>query len=74
MRGTGMGHATAITDDVKAFVAALQVLIHIYFHVVEFDLHAVQQGIVIGSTRRDLIQGVDHPNDAVQNTLWQHQA
>ena len=55
-------------------MAALQILVYIYFHVVEFDLHAVQQGIVIGSTRRDLIQGVDHLNDAVQNTLWQHQA
>ena len=55
-------------------MAALQILVYIYFHVVEFDLHAVQQGIVIGSTRRDLIQGVDHFNNAVQNTFRQHQA
>ena len=69
-----MGHAAAITNNVKAFMAALQILVYIYFHVVEFDLHAVQQGIVIGSTRRDLIQGVDHFNNAVQNTFRQHQA
>ena len=72
--GQGMGHAAAVTDDVKALVTAFQVLVQFHFHVVEFDLHAVEQGIVIGGTGCDLVQGVDHLNDAVQNTLGQHQA
>ena len=40
--GQGVGHTASVTDDVKAFVAALQILIDIYFHVVEFDLDTVK--------------------------------
>ena len=69
-----MGDAAAVTDDVQAGVAGLQLLVDLYFHVVEFDLHAVQQGVVICSTGGYLVQCVDHLNDAVQNPLGQHQA
>ena len=41
--GQGVGHATAVADDVKTFVAGLQILIDVNFHVVEFDLNAIKQ-------------------------------
>lgn len=72
--GQGVGHATAVANDVKTFVAGLQILIDVNFHVVEFDLNAIKQGVVIGSTRSDLIQGIDHLDDAVQDTFWKNQA
>ena len=48
-------------------------LVQRHLHVVELHLHAVQQRIVAGGARRDLVQGVDHLDDAVQNTLGHHQ-
>ena len=47
--------------------------IHGHFHIVEFDLHAVEQGVVVDGAGGDLIQGVEHFDDAVQNSLGQHQ-
>ena len=72
--GQGVGNAAAVTDDVQTIITAHQLLVHFHFHVVELDLHAVEQGIVIGGTGGNLIQGLDHLNDAAQNTLGQHQA
>ena len=43
-------------------------------HVVELDLHAVEQRIVVCGARRDLVERVDHLDDAVQDALGQHQA
>ena len=63
--GQGVGYTTAVTDDVKTFVAGLQILIDVNLHVVEFDFNAIKQGVVIGSARSDLIQGIDHLDDAI---------
>ena len=63
--GKGMGHAAAITDDLKSFVTAFQVLVYIYFHVVELNFYTIKQSVIICSSRCDLIQGIDHFNDAI---------
>ena len=63
--GQGVGHAGAVADDVEPLVAAFQIFIQLHLHVVELDLHAIEQGIVIGSARGDFIQGINHLNDAV---------
>ena len=33
--GQGVGNAAAVTDDVQTIVAALQILVHRYFHIVQ---------------------------------------
>ena len=71
--GQGVGNAASVTDDIESFVRAFQILIDIHFHIIEFHFDTVQQGIVICRTRCDLIQGVDHLDDTVQDTFWQNQ-
>ena len=72
--GQGVGNAAAVADDIKAGVAGFQMLADLYFHIVELDLYAVEQGIIVGGAGGYLIQGVDHLDDAVQNALGKHQA
>ena len=72
--GQGVGDAGAVADDVQALVAALQILVQGNLHVIELDLHAIQQGIIVGSAGGDLIQGINHFDNAVQDPLGQHQA
>ena len=55
--GQGMGDATAVSDDVQTLVPGLQLLVDFHFHVVELDLHAVEQGIVVGGAGGHLVQG-----------------
>ena len=68
-----MGDAAAVADDVQPRIPGLQMFIHSHFHIVELDLHAVEQGVVVGGAGGDLIQRVEHLDDAVQNPLGQHQ-
>ena len=72
--GQGVGDAAAVADDVKAGIAGLQPVADLDFHVVELDLHAVEQGVVVGGAGGHLVQSVDHFDDAVQDALGQHQA
>ena len=69
-----MRHTAAIADDEQPLVARFQMLVQLDLHVVELDLHAVQQRVVIRRAGGDLVERVDHLNDAVQNTLGHDQA
>ena len=69
----GMCHTAAVTDDVESFVAAFQIFIQFHFHIVEFYLNAVQQSIIICSTRSNFIQCIDHFDNAIQNTFRKYQ-
>ena len=40
--GQGMGDAAAVSDDIQALIAGFQIIIYFNFHIVEFDLYAVQ--------------------------------
>ena len=71
--GQGVGNAASVADDIKTFVGAFQMLIDIHFHIIEFHFDTVQQSIVICRTRCDLIQGIDHLDDTIQDTFWQNQ-
>ena len=68
-----MGDAAAVTDNKETGISGLQFLIDFYFHVVEFDFHTVEQSIIIGGAGCNLIQCVDHLDDAVQNSLGKNQ-
>ncbi len=72
--GQRVCHAAAVTDHIQPLVSRLKVLVDIDLHVVELDLHTVQQCIVICRSGRDLVQGIDHLDDAVEDPLWQHKA
>ena len=48
-------------------------LVELYVHVVELDLYAIEQRVVIGRTWGDTVQRIDHFNDAVEDALGQHQ-
>ena len=58
----------AVNDDVQTGTAGFRLLSDLHFHVVELDFHTVEHGITIGCAGYGLILGVDHLNDAVQNT------
>ena len=63
--GKGMCHAAAIADDIKSFVTTFQVLVYVYFHVVELNFYTIKQSVIICSSRCYLIQGIDHFDDAI---------
>ena len=69
-----MGHAAAVADDIESFVQSFEVFVQFHFHVIELYLHAVEQRVVVGRTRRDLVQRIDHLDDTVQDPLGQDQA
>ena len=72
--GQGVGNSAAIADDKQALMPGFQMLVHLYFHVVEFDLHTVQKRIVVCRSGGNLVQSVNHLNDAIQNPFGQNQA
>ena len=69
-----MGDAAAVPDDIQSvMLTAFQLFIHLDLHIVELDLHAVQQGILIGGAGGYFIQCINHLHNIVQNPLGQHQ-
>ena len=72
--GKRMCHTAAVSDNKETFVAGFQILIDLNFHVVEFNFHAVQKGIIVCSSRSYFVQGVDHFDNAVQDTFRKYEA
>ena len=71
--GKGMCHPTAVSDDIETFVDAFKMLIKLYFHIIKFHFHTIKQCVIVCRSRCDLVQCIDHLNDAIQDTLRQHQ-
>ena len=67
--GQRMGHAAAVSDNKETLVAGFQIFVDLDLHVVEFNLNAIKQSIIICGSRCDLIQSIDHLNDAIQDTF-----
>ena len=68
-----MRHAASIADDIKPVILCLQILIELNLHIVKLDLHSVEEGVGVRRSRSDLVEGVDHLDDAVQDPLGQDQ-
>ena len=68
-----MGHAAAVPDHIQPRVTGHQPVIQRHFHVVELYFHSVQKSIVVGGAGANLVQRINHLNDAVHNALGQHQ-
>lgn len=50
-----MGYTAAIPDNVKPFISCFQIIVNLNLHIVEFDFHTIEQGIIVCRTRRNLI-------------------
>lgn len=68
------GDTRTVADGKHIGELSLQLAAEFQPRGVEFDLHAVEQGIVVGCSRSDLVQGVDHLDDVVHMPFGQHQA
>ena len=64
-----MSRSAAVADHEEVFVAGLEVAVGIDFHIIELDLDAVEQGIVVRCAGSDLVKRVDHLDDSVENSL-----
>ena len=51
-----MGDSAAVADNVEPVVAGFKVAVDLNLHIVELDLHAVEQGIVVGRAGSDLVK------------------
>lgn len=67
-----MSYTTAVTDNIKSFMKRLKVFVNFNFHIVEFNLNAIEQCIIIRCTRRNIIKGINHFNNAVKDSLRQY--
>ena len=68
-----MGHARAVADHVQSLVDRLEIVVDLDFHIIKLDLHAVEQRVVVGRAGGDLVEGVDHLDDAVEDALGDHE-
>ena len=57
--GQRVGYPAAVTDNIQSLMSAFQMLIQLHFHIIELHLNAIKQRIVIGRTRRNLIQCIN---------------
>ena len=64
-----MRDSAAVPDHKQTLVAGLEIVVDIDGHVVELDLDAIQQGVITCGTWRNLVKGIDHLDDVVQDAL-----
>ena len=67
--GQGMGYTASVSNDIQAFVSAFQIFININFHIIELNLHTIEEGVVISCPGSDFIQSINHFNDSVKDTF-----
>ena len=72
--GKRVCHTAAVSDNKETLVAGFQIFVDLNLHVLEFNLHAIKQSIVIRGSRCDLVQGIDHLDDAIQDTFRHNKA
>ena len=60
--GQGMGNTASVADHIQTFIAALKIIVNLNFHIVEFNLHTIQQSIVIGSSRSYVARHIAEQN------------
>ena len=60
-----MGDTAAVPNDIETPVTGLKMGIQGDLHVVELHLYAVKESIMIGGSRGDLVESIDHLDDTV---------
>ena len=68
-----MGSSAAVADNEEVLMAGLEVGVNVDLHIIELDLDAVEEGIVVRCTGRDLVKRVDHLDDSVEDSLWDYE-
>ena len=64
-----MGYTASVSNDIQAFVSAFQIFININFHIIELNLHTIEEGVIISCPGSDFIQSINHFNDSVKDTF-----
>ena len=72
MRGRGMGDAAAIADDIQPIIAAHQLFIDGNLHIIELYLYTIKEGIIICCAGRNLIECINHFDNAIQQAFGQN--
>ena len=71
--GEGVGNTASVTDDVKSLVLAFEIFVNRNLHIIELNLNAVEKSVIVRGTGSDLIKGVYHFDDAVENSLGKNE-
>ena len=69
-----MRNPAAVADHVQTLVPALQLFVHVHFHIIELNFYAVKERVVVRRPRRDFIERVKHFDNPIQNAFGEHQA
>ena len=69
-----MCHSTSISDHIQTFMAAFEILIDVYFHIIEFHFHTVKKRVIVRRSRCYFIQRIDHLHDTIQDSFWKYKA
>ena len=67
-----MGDAAAIADDIQPIIAAHQLFIDGNLHIIELYLYTIKEGIIICCAGRNLIECINHFDNAIQQAFWQN--
>ena len=51
--GQGMGYTASVSNDIQAFVSAFQIFININFHIIELNLHTIEEGVWYAPRQED---------------------
>ena len=71
--GERVRDAGAVAYDIESLILRFEILVCIDFHIVEFDFHAIEQGIIVCCSGGNLIEGINHLHYAVKYTLRKHE-
>ena len=69
-----MGNAASVSDNVKSLMLGFEVFIDLDLHIIELDLDAVKQSIVVCGAGCDLIECIKHFYNTVENTFGKNKA
>ena len=67
-----MGDAAAIADDIQPIIAAHQLFIDGNLHIIELYLYTIKEGIIICCAGRNLIECINHFDNAIQQAFGQN--
>ena len=69
-----MCDAAAIADDIQPIIAAHKLFVDCNLHIIEFYFYTIEEGIIICCAGCNLIECINHFDNAIQQAFWQDQA
>ena len=71
--GEAAGYAGTVTDGEDVFEFRFELIGELYAGTVEFYFYAVEQGVVIGHARGNLVECLNHFDEVIYMPLGQNQ-